>query len=529
MANPKSSSEDNFKIPSQVDDYNITRGSQVHREFDFFDVDVNEHVNSLGQSSDRPVNDHVNSLDLDYTKSVNDHVNSQKAEKIQVHRSPSCFEKFLEDYDYENPQPIPIGRVMVLHKSQIKLVGGARRGKTGQKRNASIVGPKPKGKGKKARPKKILKRVAREVGINAASQFVGPDLARAGYQMIARSIRPKQLVLSAGASKYLLAFLKPFDNQAQQASIPRPPATRSFKVTGFIRGSGQIGANGVGFVAMSPCLSNDRPCVWYTTNIFTPTITAAPPSDLDYTLAPYLNGGALYPAAAYMSNLPYDTNKLVSSGGGTGSPIEVVGRIVSSSLRAYYTGTTLNEGGSYYAYSDPDVNNVLGADHVAAAAPSGYSPTNLMSKDATEIVRVKGRTEVSLVRVCTDPSMDDYPRTNNSALRKLYPYAGGEFYANVRDNFTGVANAVIMIDGTPGQPFYFEMVTHVEYIGSGVTQGLLSDTNNDAVGYDCVKNLLQHAQRAVASDPRLTYQVAMKQEMRRQSVVFGTGLRSVDY
>lgn len=373
------------------------------------------------------------------------------------------------------------------------------------------------------------KNLVRNKGIKVAGLVVGEQNARSGYQKVARMLRPKELVLSDSASRYLMSFVKPFDNSVAQCYIPRPPATRSFKVTGFIRGAGAIGENGFGFVAVAPTLCNDRPCVWFTTSAYGASVLGAPASDISFLNPQYQAGGLKWPASANMTNLPYNTGQLVATTGGTGSTLEISGRIVSCSLRVYYTGTTLAEAGNYYAYADPDVNNVLGADHTSGADPSGYNTAQLLSKDATEIVKVKGKSEASLVRVCTDPNMDDYPRANNSVLRKLYPYSGGEFYTNVLDNNVGCANFVIAIDGTKAQPFYFEVVTHTEYIGTGVVQGLLSDTNNDAVGYDCVKNILQHAQRMVATNPRMTFQHCISAEMSRQGVRLGRGQRSVDY
>lgn len=373
------------------------------------------------------------------------------------------------------------------------------------------------------------KNLVRNKGIKTLGLLIGEQNARGGYQKVARTLRPKELVLSDSASKYLLSFVKPFDNSVAQCYIPRPPATRSFKVTGFVRGAGAIGANGFGFIAVSPTLCNDRPCAWFTTSVYTPTVLGAPPSDIAYTNPLYSAGGLKWPASTTMSNLPYSTAQLTATAGGTGSTLEISGRIVSCCLRVYYTGTALSEAGNYYAYADPDVNNVLGGDHTSGADPTGYNTAQLLSKDATEIIKVKGRSEASLVRVCTDPNMDDYPRAAASALRKVYPYCGGEYYTNSADNIIGCANFVIALDGTASQPFYFEIVTHTEYIGTGVVQGLLSDTNNDAVGYDCVKNILQHAQRMVATNPRMTFQQCVSSEMSRQGVRMGRGQRSVDY
>lgn len=408
-------------------------------------------------------------------------------------------------------------------------VAGKRqqRGKGGgKKRQPNTL---PKRREPRPQPKKAVRRlarsVARETGIGFAANFIGEEAARGGYQMIARAMRPKTLSLSAVASKYLQSFVTPFGTNVSQASVPKNPATRSYKVTGFMRGTAYIGDTGMGFIALAPTLCKDRPCVYFSPNGYGMSTVAPPPTDLTYNDS--AAGGGQYPANAKMSNLPYTYSELTTQNATNTN--DIVGRIVSASLRVYYTGTTFYEAGQYLAYADPDNLNVLGEQHNSTTNSNGYSATSLSQKDACEITSVRRDKEISLVVLGVNEDMDDYARSNGHEVRKAYPYSSNSHYADSASAKAGIAPALIMVTGTADQPLYFEVVIHAEYIGPGVVQALLTDTVVDVVGYDAVKCVLQHAQREVAANPRLSFKQAVKAELARQRVCMGTGVRSVDY
>lgn len=405
--------------------------------------------------------------------------------------------------------------------------------------------------------KNAKKAFARDLGKMVAADFVGNTLTDVGYMVGARTARGvkrtikntkkmvpsiinsarsmiptfggKTLHLSDAASRYLQAFLNPFDERVSRVKIPRPPAQRSFPVTGFIRGSGFIGLQGFGFVAMNPCLANDVPAVLATTAAYNQSITGTLPNDTVWNDPSTVNGTANNPAAYACTNLPYTYGTLVTTASAPSSSVFIGGRNVSCSLRVWYTGTTFYEGGQYFAYVDPEGENVLGDNHAAASPPTGLSAAQFASKDATEILKVKGQNEMRIIKFTTDPNMDDYPRLNSASIRKVYPQSGGMSYNGTLNGIVGFFPAVVCVTGTAGQPFYWEYIVHNEYIGPGVAQSLFTDTDTDAVGYDCVKNILAHAQRDVATNPRLTLSKALKQEMAKQGVVFGHSQRSVDY
>lgn len=64
----------------------------------------------------------------------------------------------------------------------------------------------------------------------------------------------------------------------------------------------------------------------------------------------------------------------------------------------------------------------------------------------------------------------------------------------------GAASGLIMMTGVAGQSFYFEAIVHVEYVGAGVTQSLMTYGGADVVGLDVVQDVLAKAQRLAASD-----------------------------
>lgn len=410
-------------------------------------------------------------------------------------------------------------------------VAGKRqqRGKGGgKKRQPNTI---PQRRNPRPAPRKIARKAAkgfmREAGIGFASNFIGEEAARGGYQMVARSLRPKTLCLSHVASRYLESFVSPFSTSVSQACVPKNPATRSYKVTGFMRGTAYIGDAGMGFVALSPTLCNDRPCVFYSPLNYGMSTVAPPPNDMTFTASSA--GGGQYPANAVMGNLPYSYSSLTTANATNTN--DIVGRVVSASLRVYYTGTTLAEAGQYLAFSDPDNLNVLGEQHAYNVNSNGYNATTLSQKDACEITSVRRDKEISLVVLGVNEDMDDYARSNTHEIRKTFPYSSNAHYTDSTGTpqKAGIAPALIMVTGTADQPLYFEVVIHAEYIGPGVVQALLSDTIVDVVGYDAVKCVLQHAQREVAANARLTFKQAVKAELKRQRISLGTGPRSVDY
>lgn len=391
-------------------------------------------------------------------------------------------------------------------------------------------------KSKNSGSKKAQKQIAREVGVALASLAIGKSNAKLGYKVAAKvskkikktqkkprpssnqvMIAPRMklfsqptgsgITLSAPALNYLRSFVTPFDVSVKNVGMPRPGSMPSYKVTGFTRGIAQIGKKGVGFVYFAPTLCNDRVCIANSHTDYDQNFIASLPTDV-------YGATAASPAIVFMSNLPYSYAQLTST---SNAATFVEGRIVSASFRAYYTGTTLNESGQFYAYADPNFDSIVGNAHTSTTAQTiAYDIPSLGSKDATEI-RSTGRKDMNLVMVPPANFYSDYPATNSTDLRKTFPYCNN-LSQGLTSALVGAANAVIAITGVPGQPFYYECITHAEYVGPGVVQALLSPSYTDTVGYDAIQMLLNRAQRRCASDARVSFAQCVAREAAAEGI-----------
>lgn len=340
--------------------------------------------------------------------------------------------------------------------------------------------------------------------MNKPSQVYNTRLNSAAQNKFYSTATPNGMVLSRSTSKYLKAFLDPFSFDVKNVGSPRPGAIPSFKCTGFVRGIGFIGNAGVGYVWFAPTLANNTTALGVTTAGYTHSITSPIASD-GISTDP---GGANSPQGVTMTNLPYTWTELTDAT--TKKVIE--GRIVSSSLRVYYTGTQLNMSGQFYGYTDPDMMSVVGPNHVAAVAPTlGYSPAELGAKDACEISAV-GKNDMRLVIVPPTENFLDYPNLNSSTLRKTYPFSSNTA-SGISTGAAGAPCCVIMVTGVPGQSFYYEAITHAEFVGPGVMQSLLSESYTDAIGYDACNTVLLRSSRRAANDPRCDFTRCVREEL----------------
>lgn len=396
----------------------------------------------------------------------------------------------------------------------VKNRGGARKG---TKRNPRRV-RKQRGGGSGKRFIKSVGRTTAKAALGmVASHFTGDPLSGAAvgagaYGAIARIIRysglnsRQELQLSFVASQYLKSFINPFDASLKQICLPRTPGQPSYKCTGFVRGTGYIGLQGFGFVAYTPTLCNDQIAVVYSTAAYNQLCTSAIANDIGV-----LTGTGNSPGGAHMTNLPYTYAQMSTANVAT----RLAGRVVNSSLQCEYTGTVFNSSGMWYAYSDPNNDVVTGADHNNATPASGMTVADLSAKDACEITNVTRNGKPRTTVLANAVNEYDYPGYNGTAIRKSFPFCQAVTATNPN---TGAPCSVIAITGKAGEPFYYELITHCEYIGAGVTQSLLTESQTDAVGFDAVQSIAARAQRRCASDARLTFSKAIVLEMKAERI-----------
>lgn len=295
------------------------------------------------------------------------------------------------------------------------------------------------------------------------------------------SMVTKGLSMSKCAIKFAVACSDPFSPAARSACIPIG-STSTQKVSAFNRFNLQLGTTGAGRILICPCTANDLPSVFCTNNSYTGS-----------SQMPYSGGGSvgstgntnapLNPGWQEINhNGPYDSSNIVaSSNSAVATANQVQGRIVSVGVRVTYVGTTLNQSGLFYCYSDPNHNSM-----------SGMSFGELASFANTHI-RAVDREPCVLVIHPTDSDEMDFPDPEpltpanydvNSGTRQLYPYSRGQYiWKTAYDNSTeytaskrgifgagyaygvGVPVGAIYITGVPDQSCYVEVIYHLEYTG----------------------------------------------------------------
>jgi hypothetical protein len=256
------------------------------------------------------------------------------------------------------------------------------------------------------------------------------------------------------------------------------PSRPSQKVRTIGRFIGTVGASQFGFALITPCLSNDGFCATYSTSLF--SVSQAAPYGL--------------PTNEYsqtsLSGLPY-TKANFTSGNEflTGG---VHGRIVSFGVRWRYIGTELQRSGRVYSLVHPDHDNLYGASFTSLGAYKECLTTQCSRQWTEQVVFSNTSTEV------------DYPINNltfaNSVanvaaqeeLVTTYPLSSMQFLTNATaapytpTSVVGGAPMCIVFDGTAGNQYEFEVVAHVEYVGS-ITQSMLTKSHADPVGFSVVQ------------------------------------------
>lgn len=518
------------------------------RDMDIIDIPINSHLGCNrgpyvheGQGcSLNDENEYGSEIIRDYRrKQVN-------LEEIDAPSTEECYEQvndradFLEGYVHQGPVNehtrhcgFEICRSQRSNQNNFE-VKSSLNGNNGEWTNTDdIKSNKTKNRQLQAKKQmrraasKAARRMARESAISFAGEQIGEHNARLAYKVgakIAKAVKnggnkqQKSLFLSDVASRYLLSYIKPFDEHARDAHVPTMPSYPSHKAMGFIRGTGYIGQKGVGWVALVPTIAKNNPGVYYTSANYDYEQTAQPPSDGQ-------GGSDINPQLATFSNLPYDATQLANPNGVPQDSI--AGRIVSAALRLRYTGTELNRSGNIYAYADPDNANTLGSERNGSTPGSGYTVSSLSTKEATEISSVSKKYTQIVILPGNSVNLD-YTIPQAQDVKKLFPYYNGEFN-NDNGVKIGQAPALIMITGVPGQSFYFEAIVHAEYQGPGVAQALMTESRADIVGLDGVQTLLAKAQRLNARDAQLSFDSCVKKMMKDEKIVMSSGKRSVDY
>jgi len=241
---------------------------------------------------------------------------------------------------------------------------------------------------------------------------------RISSAQVAKTIQSGRAIIHPGTVSYFRGLLNPaLKNRPYFPCYDNMPAL-SQKARGFASFEAVIGTLGFGYAAFNPNLSNNQNCCYGTTATYSQNFINT-------------NGGAFL-NSVQMSNLAYPSASFVSP--------ELEGRVVASSMRVSYTGTQLNMGGTYYAFSDT-FNGAIGS------IGAGYTVADMAKRKDCRIVNIS-RKPCSVVQLPIDSDSLEFGT-------KISPWT------TVNSVSSGIC-----FTGTAGNTFLVEIIFDTEYIGT---------------------------------------------------------------
>lgn len=252
-----------------------------------------------------------------------------------------------------------------------------------------------------------------------------------------------------------------------EVCIPYGNGRPSQKISSLIRGTGSIGVNGIGFVAVTPTFLNDSPVVFWTQSAYDET-------SINLT-APGVSNANNPSGYSYAY---FDT---------TGTRNQ--GRICTVGLRIKYIGTELNMSGQVFGLYTPDRVDM---EKFNTAIMGTFRETD---------VRNFGRQWVTLGSVAQEDKEWDYTSADGiTDPLQTYLWSSG----SISSFGYGVGSPVMafMVTGVPasanGQSFAFELIVRSEVIGQSV-QGLTTKNAVDIDGLGKVVSVVNKVPAKIAT------------------------------
>jgi hypothetical protein len=344
------------------------------------------------------------------------------------------------------------------------------------------------------------------VGDNIIGNLSAPRNKRTN---LINQISPNLKNMSPCVRKMFNAITSPWSPSATGACIPIFPARPSQKVTGFCRFDITVGTSGVGFVCVTPSLASDAPIALYTTSTYT---GSSGPLDTAFTAATGVISTTGV-TSTNMSNLPYSASSFV---GALGVPPQVRGRIVSSSVSIQYSGTTLQQSGLVYCYTDPahDSTGNLGVTALSGRKEADVTPTTrdkcwVSSYPITRNECDYERNGVPNYGQSVQAGLTTTQLSRQEFIDIIYPFANGSDFNSSASAITSVATGttyvaapmcIIISGATAGNSYHVEIVTHAEYIGPGA-EGRTTSSEFDTIGAEKLLGAVGKLPDLKASNP----------------------------
>lgn len=255
------------------------------------------------------------------------------------------------------------------------------------------------------------------------------------------SSRPMSKVcMSKCAYNFAKAIANPRLPEAAEACIPMFCTSNTYKFRIRSRYTCIIGANGYGFFAHAPCVANNSTSVWYTGPSY-----VSGSGQIDTTAT------GVIPLA--LDQLPFTTDQVLSSFTENDTNL---GRMVTTTAYAKYTGTLLNRGGAVYGLVSPNHNSI---NQLSTQSFSQYPEGYYAVENGQEH-------RLTAFPIADHECMFHEDATTNATNQsdpQIYPYSSNQ--AATSGSSIGAPMMGYIFKGTAGQSYDVELWTIVEYRG----------------------------------------------------------------
>lgn len=288
---------------------------------------------------------------------------------------------------------------------------------------------------------KIAKKKKKVVVQNATSGNYGQQMKSVVQKGLGATLRMYPTTANFG-----YVYMDPFT--ITQARLPVLPIYATKLVRSVAGGNGIINSTGIGFVGVRPgqTLANDFPAVYYSND------PSSPPFFTD-------NAQTYNIGTASVNKQPFTIASLAA-----GLENSVAGRIVALGIRVRYTGTELNKAGTWYSgQNNPKISlDAFGIDDVKKI--QGYKEGSFGQ-----------RSWVALTRHITTNVDKEFMQVQDNVFKTV----DSQTFTKEENMYMG-----IIMQGTPGQSYEWEVVSHIEYIGINLDSQAV--TNLDTAGSEMI-------------------------------------------
>jgi len=337
------------------------------------------------------------------------------------------------------------------------------------------------------------------------------DLVTSVSSMSMGKSRDSDLRMSECALKFACAVANPFSAMAQGCCLPTAPARPSQKVTCYTRGIGNVGTGGFGYLLVSPCLSNNNAFAYVTGSTY-----AGSGSDQFQPFSATADVLKTGVSAVNMTNIPYTTTQIWRNNISNVGTV-VSGRIVSVGVKVTYTGQLNTTSGVISSFYDPAHLNTV----------CGLTANTLFNRKETVICPTVPGESCFISMTPTQPSEFGYGNTEeaeavsagNAASAEFqiamnYPWVSTTIWANNSSTVAGGAVGVVSLAGlTAGASFYYEIVTHLEYVGE-LADPISTPAHSDYEGMQRVVAVAGQLPAIMASNPKQRWGDAFMRALR---------------